>query len=149
MLILAPMHPVMLVYDLDQTDGPLPEGLKQFAQFEGEWKPRWLEQTVRNAAVHDRIRVSFKSLSSTNAGFAAVARGTDRWKMRIVIHNELDQPSRSGVLCHELAHIYLGHLGSDKDRWWAGRSELDRLGGGNRSGGGRLHRHDARGFDGA
>jgi hypothetical protein len=29
------------------------------------------------------------------------------------------------VLCHELAHIHLGHLGSDKDHWWPSRSELN------------------------
>jgi hypothetical protein len=41
MLILAPMHPVLLVYDLDQTDGPpLPQKLLEFARFEGEWQPR-------------------------------------------------------------------------------------------------------------
>ena len=30
MLILAPMHPVMTVYDLDSTTGPLPEELEDF-----------------------------------------------------------------------------------------------------------------------
>lgn len=44
--------------------------------------------------------------------------------MRISIHNELDEPSQFGVLCHELAHIFLGHLGSDKDRWWPSRQNL-------------------------
>jgi hypothetical protein len=126
MLILAPMHPVMLVYELEQTTGgKLPEELNKFAHFEGDWNPRWLQQTVRNAAVHDRIRVSFKSLSSTNAGFATLVRGDDKWKMRIAIHSELDEPSRYGVLAHELAHIYLGHLGCDKNHWWPSRSELD------------------------
>ena len=45
--------------------------------------------------------------------------------MRIAIHAELDQPSGYGTLCHELAHIYLGHLGSDKDHWWPSRTDLD------------------------
>lgn len=126
MLILAPMHPVMLVYELDQTEGPpLPKELERFAHFEGEWNPRWIQQTVRNAAIHDRVRVDFKHLSSTNAGFATLARGTEKWKMRIAVHDGLDRPSRYGVMVHELAHIYLGHLGSDKDHWWPSRSELD------------------------
>ena len=126
MLILAPMHPVMLVYELDQTEGPsVPEELNKFAYFEGECRPQWLRKTVRNAAIHDRVRVSFKPLSSTNAGFAQLLRGTDKWKMGIVIHSGLNESSRYGVLCHELAHIYLGHLGSDTDHWWASRSELD------------------------
>ena len=39
MLIIAPKHPVMLVYDLDQTEGKeLPEELTRFSKFEGEWK---------------------------------------------------------------------------------------------------------------
>jgi hypothetical protein len=126
MLILAPMHPVMLVYDLDQTDGkPLPKEVTEFAKFEGEWKSSWLPRVVENASVHDKIRVDFKALSSTNAGFATIAAGEGGWKMRIAIHEELDEPSRFGVLCHELAHIYLGHLGSDKDHWWPSRKELN------------------------
>ncbi len=126
MLILAPMHPVMLVYDLDQTEGkPLPAEVTEFAKFEGAWKPEWLARLVENARVHDRIRVEFKALSTTNAGFATIAAGDGGWKMRIAIHDGLDEPSRFGVLCHELAHIYLGHLGSDKDHWWPSRKELN------------------------
>jgi hypothetical protein len=120
MLILAPMHPVMLVYDLDQTDGKeLPKELSRFAHFEGDsWNPNWLHRTVENAKVRDRIRIDFKTLSSTNAGFATLARGDADSKMRIAIHETLDDRSRYGVICHELAHIYLGHLGTDNDYWW-------------------------------
>jgi hypothetical protein len=125
MLILAPMHPVMLVYDLDQTEGrPLPKELNEFAKFEGQWKADWLERMVANSAIHDKIRVEFKKLSSTNAGFATIAVGDGSSKMRIAVHDALDEPSRFGTLCHELAHIHLGHLGSDKDRWWPSRTEL-------------------------
>jgi hypothetical protein len=36
MVILAPMHPVLLVYELDQTEGePVPKELLEFAKFEG------------------------------------------------------------------------------------------------------------------
>lgn len=126
MLLLAPMHPVMLVYDLDQTEGkPIPKELEMFSLFEGHWDPARNHQTIDNAAKHDRIRVDFKELSATNSGFATLARGSGDWKMRIAIHAPLDEPSRYGVLVHELAHIYLGHLGSDRDRWWPSRSELD------------------------
>ena len=126
MLILAPMHPVMLVYALDQTEGPaLPAEISSFAHFEGPWNPRLLDRVVRNAAVRDNIRVDFKTLSSTNAGFATSCPGSPGCKMRIVIHAELEEPSRYGALCHELAHIYLGHLGSDEDHWWPSRRSLD------------------------
>lgn len=126
MLILAPKHPVMLVYDLEQTEGaPPPKEITEFAKFEGEWKSNWLARVVENAQVHDKIRVDFKTLSSTNAGSSTIAAGEGGWKMRVAIHDQLDEPSRFGVLCHELAHIYLGHLGSDKDHWWPSRKELN------------------------
>src|SRR5687768_212811 len=47
-------------------------------------------------------------------------------KMRIGLHDGLDEPSRYGVLLHELAHIYLGHMGGDKDGWWPCRGDLSR-----------------------
>ena len=127
MLILAPMHPVMLVYDLDQTIGDsLPEELNKFAQFDGKWESSTLQRLIENAAVRDRIRVDFKNLSSTTAGFATVARETGPWKTRIVVHEGLNEPSAYGALCHELAHIYLGHLGADEDFWWPSRWNLDK-----------------------
>lgn len=127
MLILAPMHPVMPVYALDETEGKeLPKSLENFATYRGEWKPDWWRRTVENARIRDRIRVDAKILSSTLAGFATLARGTNEWKIRIAIHSELDEPSRYGILCHELAHIYLGHLGTDGDHWWPSRTNLDK-----------------------
>jgi hypothetical protein len=126
MLILAPMHPVMLVYELDQTEGEeLPEELTNFATFKGEWNPEWLSLLIDNSKKHG-IRVDFKPLSSTHGGFATIALGTGDWKMRIAVHDGLDEPSRFGVLCHELAHIFLGHLGTEHDHWWPSRTNLDR-----------------------
>lgn len=125
LLILAPMHPVMLVYELDATAGdPLPDLLEEFAQFKGDWESDWLASLVENASRY-KIQVAFKTLSSTHGGFATRHRATGTWKMRIVVHDDLDEPSRYGVLCHELAHVLLGHLGSDTDRWWPARSSLD------------------------
>ena len=125
MLILAPMHPVMLVYDLDQTEGSrLPTELEGFSRFRGDWDANWLDRLVENASRH-RIRVEFRRLSSTQSGFATPVNGSGG-KMRIVVNGELPEPSRFGVLCHEVAHILLGHLGSDEDRWWPSRSHLGR-----------------------
>lgn len=125
MLILAPMHPVMLVYALDQTAGQeVPKQLLEFAHFEGEWQPKWLTNLVENAERH-RIGVAFKELSSTHGGRATNDPGVYGWKMRITIHDRLDGPSQFGVLVHELAHVLLGHLGTDYDHWWPGRFNVD------------------------
>jgi hypothetical protein len=124
MLILAPMHPVILVYDLDQMHGKeVPKELLRFAQFKGQWEPSWLERLVENARCR-RIRIDFKNLSSTNAGFARFANPKAGEKMRIAIHADLPEPSQFGVLCHEMVHILLGHLSSDEDHWRSSRSDL-------------------------
>jgi len=124
MLILAPMHPVMLVYDLDQTEGDaIPDEIAKFGKFSGDFRDEWLSRSISNAEKY-RIQIGFRTLSSTHGGFATLARASGDGKMRVVIHDELDGPSRFGILCHELAHILLGHLGSDWDRWWPARANL-------------------------
>lgn len=125
MLILAPMHPVMVVYDIDQTEGKsLPLELQEFARFEGVADPSILKRLIENAETRDLIKIDFKSLSSTHAGFATTLTGPKGWKRRIVVHEKLDNPSRLGVLFHELAHVYLGHLRGDDDGWWPSRENL-------------------------
>jgi hypothetical protein len=127
MVILAPMHPVMLVFELDSTEGPpLPQTLQEFSRFEGKWDPKRLQRTTENASTHDLIQIEPVTLSSTNSGFATISGARRGMKMRIAIHDKLDEPSRYGVLLHELAHIYLGHLRSDTDGWWPSRGDLDR-----------------------
>lgn len=127
LVILQPRGPVLLVYDLDQTEGPpLPEELETFATFEGTYDSEWLDRIVENAGRHYGIRIDFKPLSSTLAGFATTRRRVNDCKMRIAIHDGLDAASQFGVVCHELAHILLGHLGNDADRWWPSRYALDK-----------------------
>ena len=78
MLILAPMHPILLVYDLDSTDGPeLPAKVRNFARAEGEWNPEALTRMVANAG-RDKILVQFKKLSSTHGGFATTRLWDER-----------------------------------------------------------------------
>jgi hypothetical protein len=125
MLILAPMHPVMLVYDLDSVENPpLPQKIKDFARVGGAWRSEHLERMLANA---DRwkIRVNFKRLSTTNGGFATTEPKSRQFKMRVVVDENRDAAGRFATLCHELAHILLGHLGSDEDLWWPNRPDLD------------------------
>lgn len=126
MLILAPMHPVMLVYDFDSTFGgakTLPDMLKNLSNFKGKWDDKLLKKLIENAERY-KIKIEFKNLSSSNSGFATLAHYDSGFKMRVVIHDSLDNPSKFGVLCHELAHIFLGHLGGDSDHWWPSRASL-------------------------
>ena len=100
MLILAPMCPVIPVYDLDSTVGPpLPDKLEQFAKTEGDLDRRLLYHTLENAE-RDKILVQFKILSSTHAGFATMRLRDGNYKMRIAIHDALDDRRRYAILCH-------------------------------------------------
>lgn len=124
MLILAPMHPVMLVYDVDQTEGKsLPAKLLEFAQVTGEFESKWMERLLENAH-RLRIQVQRKPLAQLHGGFATTLLRDNTFKMRVVVHTGLAQASAFGVLCHEIGHILLGHLGSDKDLWWPFRTNL-------------------------
>ena len=125
MLILTPMGPLMPVFDLDSTEGaPVPRRLLEFARVEGAFRGTWLDNLAAGAAELG-IAVAFKPLSSTHGGFATVHRGAGSFRMRVVVHDGLDAPSRFGVLCHELAHVLLWHLGGNRDGRWPARASLD------------------------
>ncbi|MFZ4436850.1 MAG: hypothetical protein ACOYOS_00325 [Syntrophales bacterium] len=125
MLILAPMHPVMLVFDLDQTEGEdVPKHLLDFAKATGVFNPDFLKRTLENAE-RMCILVQNKPLSTTHGGFVTFRLyDTAKYKVRLVLHNELTEAESYAVLCHEIGHILLGHLGTDADHWWPCRIGL-------------------------
>jgi hypothetical protein len=124
MIILAPRTPVLLVYDVADTDGPpLPEKLELFTRTSGRFNPTILERTIKNCE-QDGIRVERKSMGQLQGGFTTARVHDQNWKMRIGLRAELDEGAAYAVLCHELAHIYLGHLGADKEGGWPYRLNL-------------------------
>ena len=124
LVILAPRTPVLMVYDIADTEGPpLPDKLQLFTQTSGPFNPMILERTLKNAE-RDRIRVERKAMGPLRAGFATARAREQDWKMRVGLREELEPAAAYSVLCHELAHIYLGHLGADRDGWWPWRLNL-------------------------
>lgn len=124
LLILVPFGPVMPVFDIDETEGPpLPDKLASFAEAAGAFNPQLLARTLENCE-RDKILIQRKTMPKLAAGFATTRLQDTRYKMRIVVRAELDDASAYSVLCHELAHIYLGHLGGDSHGWWPCRVNL-------------------------
>jgi hypothetical protein len=124
MIILAPRTPVLLVYDVADTEGPsLPDKLEVFTRTSGKFNPMILDRTVKNCE-RDGILVERKPMGQLRGGFSTARVHDSRWKMRIGLRDELDHGSAYAVLCHELAHIYLGHLGADKESGWPYRLNL-------------------------
>jgi hypothetical protein len=124
LVILAPRTPVLMVYDIADTEGPpLPDKLELFSRISGPFNPAILERTLKNAE-RDRILVERKAMGRLRAGFATARAREQGWKMRVGLRQELEPAAAYSVLCHELAHIFLGHLGADKDGWWPWRLNL-------------------------
>jgi hypothetical protein len=124
MIILAPRTPVLLVYDIADTNGPkLPARLDLFSAISGKFHPRTFDHTAKNCQ-RDRILIERKPMGKLRGGFATARINDPQFKIRIVIREELDVPAAYSVLCHELAHVYLGHLGASRKDGWPYRLDL-------------------------
>jgi hypothetical protein len=124
MIILAPRTPVLLVYDVADTDGPpLPGKLELFTKTAGLFNPMILDRTIKNCE-RDRIQVERKPMGQLRGGFSTARVHGEKWKMRVGLRDALNEADAYSVLCHELAHIYLGHLGADKEGGWPYRLNL-------------------------
>jgi hypothetical protein len=124
MVILAPRTPVLMVYDIEDTDGPpLPDKLRAFTRTTGRFDPALLDRTVKNCE-RDQIQVQRVAMGDLSGGFATSRVREPGWKRRIGLRADLEDAAAYAVLCHELAHVYLGHTGADRDGWWPFRMNL-------------------------
>jgi hypothetical protein len=123
-MILAPRTPVLLLYDVADTEGPpLPAKLETFGKVSGRFDPAVLQRTLINCA-RERIHVERKDLPTLRAGSATMRVREPERSARICLRTELDDASAYGALCHELAHIFLGHVGANKKCNWPYRTKV-------------------------
>lgn len=126
-IILQPMGPVMLVYDVEDTDGkPLPPTIGNIFAVRGEFDLSIYAKTVENCK---RIGILVKevALSSTHAGTAIRESQSKEIKLIIELNQAHDVKTKYATLCHEIAHILLGHLGGDPSgKEWNSRIMLNR-----------------------
>jgi hypothetical protein len=125
-IVLWPFCPVRCAYDLNDTTGPEADDSMLDRMFGEPLKVRTntTELLARRALKHDHIEVRFIPLGSSQAGDAR-ATGVEvckkgemqkpRWLVRIGSH--LNDGARFTTLTHELAHIFLGHLGGNANKW--------------------------------
>lgn len=113
-LILAPMSPVMMAYDVMDTEGVdtpqefLIKGLgSKPIGVNGKINPKVLDKVIASA-VNYGIKVIPKPLSFFNGGHI-----TTIWsgKLEIVLKETSTTEEKLSVLIHELAHLFLGHTG--------------------------------------
>jgi len=116
MIILAPMSPVILVYDLFDTKGDqspedfLKSGIGQnLFKTQGNIK-KGIVQNAILSTLDMNINVILKPMSYFTSGYVENAISKDA--IEICIKNNLSNEERLSVLLHELAHLFLGHTGN-------------------------------------
>lgn len=119
-LILRPGGPVMLVYDVADTKGPqLPAHLVTPFAVEGVYQRTWFGRLASEAA-SDGIEVRGARLGGHLAGVASKRKGSTT-RFSVAVNRDHKEPEAFATLCHELAHVYLGHLGGDERGRWPSR----------------------------
>jgi hypothetical protein len=117
LLILWPFGPVALVYDLQDTEGkPLPEDTRCFVA-RGAIGEVEMQGFVRRV---ERTSIQWKwiDVGDAKAGCVKVShRASDNKDITTYAMNINENhapPTQFATLAHELAHLFLGHLGRDK-----------------------------------
>jgi|GEM_PF-2048984 len=128
------------VYDYSDTTGkPLPKYLLNGFKVKGKFNEKWLKNITKFASENNIDIIEVKESFITGGSIAREVflpsksmsaeekknyYKKDRYILRI--NQDLDVKSKFAVILHELAHLYLGHLGNDDEKKIKGRSYLDR-----------------------
>ncbi|MFZ1679206.1 MAG: hypothetical protein WAT91_18125, partial [Saprospiraceae bacterium] len=114
-VILQPFAPVMMVYDIFQTEGNetpeefLEQGLgSNLHDVKGFIKRKILDDAIM-IAMSLGIRISFKPLSFFNYGYITTIY--KQGPPEIALKAGMTYAQNLAVLIHELAHLFLGHTG--------------------------------------
>lgn len=112
-VILRPMGPVMLVYDVEDTTGKkLPPEIEDPFSVSGDFDTEFYYQTCLSCQKIG-IEVREVTLAKSHAGTAIRESQATDIKLIVQLNQNHDVKVQYATLCHELAHLFLGHLGGD------------------------------------
>jgi hypothetical protein len=122
-IILKQFGPVDFVYDVVDTDGAeLPKDLQAHFRAEGNLNTDFVTNTLL-CCEKKGIAVEYdNTLRNRQAGWASHSKLNN--KKEIVINAEHTKEVQFSTLCHEIAHLMLGHLGVFKDCQCKDRSNI-------------------------
>ncbi len=125
MVILAPMHPVLFVYDINDTVGDaLPEILlKKSNEVFGYYKESWFNNLTSYFA---DLKISAKEIKMPDKNAGSISRKSTGNGFEIIINSTHDSAVKFATLVHELGHLFLGHLGSKPDETLPQRDNLEK-----------------------
>jgi hypothetical protein len=110
LVILAPMHPVLFVYDIDDTEGkPMPELLDNPFEVKGEFNEENFHNVISYFGALN-IKLHNKPLDFRHGG--SIFRTTKASSPEIEINLKHTPVVNFATVVHELAHLFLGHVGS-------------------------------------
>lgn len=117
LLILWPFAPVALVYDVEDTGGePLPADVQTFPAA-GDMTRAQLDRCIERVE-SSHIEVRMMDAGDAKAGsICVVSRPNDDKQpttYRIMMNQNHALATQFATLAHELAHLFLGHLGADR-----------------------------------
>jgi hypothetical protein len=132
-VILKPFGPVMFLYDLRDTEGdPLPDAIMRPFDTEGLLDSGVFWNTVDNCSLHGVQVREEEHMGLLKAGKlmrldADVKKSYKEFQLvpttnyLILLNGALPLAQRYSTLCHELGHLFCGHLGAEPKDWWEGR----------------------------
>jgi hypothetical protein len=145
LIILQPMGPVMFVFDVTDTNPeqgapPLPPEIARPFEVRAGHVGSELRLTIENAK-RDGVRITKRDAGSQDAGKIGMAEGESyldmvikqkpkpeyasvRVRYELLLNANHSAETIYATLVHELGHLYCGHLGAPKPKWWPDRQGL-------------------------
>lgn len=119
LLVLRAMGPVDFVFDIQDTDGrPVPESAFHFPTLGSLSDERFSE--IAAAVRRDGIDLVELDAGEARAGWIRLVARSPRPKgkhhYQLAFNRNHPAPTQAVTIAHELAHLYLGHLGEDQGR---------------------------------
>jgi hypothetical protein len=134
-VILAPMSPVLFVFDVRDTEGPALAPNAFAAAGSGGRPGRLLETALHNCGIQ---RIAVRDAGGLDPSAERAIRLTPALRKKhaelelepnarylVLLDTGLSPDSKLARLSLELARIFCGHLGIDSDAWWPDRKDLD------------------------
>jgi len=134
--ILAPMAPILFVFDIQDTEGPqVPAARLRPRATQPLLLNKIFTNTRHNCAVHG-IAVHETTMNHGTTGTACRITPALRKQYQdldlqndtsylILIDRTQPLEDRYSLLVHELGHIFCSHLGIDRHAWWPEREDLN------------------------
>ncbi|MGD8256934.1 MAG: hypothetical protein PVG70_18365 [Desulfobacterales bacterium] len=136
MAILAPMAPILFVFDVDDTEGiPVPSNLLKSPEISVSFLGKRYENTLHNCRIQG-IAVHETTLNRDVTDTASRLTPSLRKKYEdlnlakdtsylILLDKTQSLQDKYALLAYELGHIFCGHLGIDRHAWWPKRRDLN------------------------